>query len=97
MVTISHKPKHIYIFINKDSGQPRHEHHTCQRDQQIEYHETRIIKDASGRVKYTVRENGQQEVIKDSKGHIAGTTRTTKDRKYYYDSNGSSAGSETRW
>lgn len=41
MVTISHKPKHIYIFINKDSGQPRHEHHTCQRDQQIEYHETR--------------------------------------------------------
>ena len=58
---------------------------------------TRIIKDASGRVKYTVRENGQQEVIKDSKGHIAGTTRTTKDRKYYYDSNGSSAGSETRW
>lgn len=48
-------------------------------------------------VKYTVRENGQQEVIKDSKGHIAGTTRTTKDRKYYYDSNGSSAGSETRW
>ena len=58
---------------------------------------TRVIKDASGRVKYTVRENGQQEVIKDSKGHIAGTTRTTKDRKYYYDSNGSSAGSETRW
>lgn len=53
--------------------------------------ETRVVKDASGRVKYTVRENGQQEVIKDSKGHIAGTTRTTKDRKYYYDSNGTSA------
>ena len=59
--------------------------------------ETCVVKDAAGRVKYTVRENGQQEVIKDSKGHIAGTTRTTKDRKYYYDSNGSSAGSETRW
>ena len=58
---------------------------------------TRVVKDASGRVKYTVRENGQQEVIKDSKGHIAGTTRTTKDRKYYYDSNGSSAGTETKW
>ena len=24
--------------------------------------ETRVVKDASGRVKYTVRENGQQEV-----------------------------------
>ena len=59
--------------------------------------ETRVVKDAAGRVKYTVHKTGQQEVIKDSKGHIAGTTRTTKDRKYYYDSNGSSAGSETRW
>lgn len=33
MITISHKPKHRYIFINKDSGQPRHEHHACHRNQ----------------------------------------------------------------
>ena len=31
MITISHK--HRYIFINKDSGQPRHEHHACHRNQ----------------------------------------------------------------
>lgn len=35
MITISHKPKHRYIFINKDSGQPRHEHHACHRKSTI--------------------------------------------------------------
>ena len=59
--------------------------------------ETRVVKDASGRVKYTVQKTGDREIIKDSKGRITGTTRETKERKYYYNSNGSSAGSETRW
>lgn len=57
--------------------------------------ETRVVKDAAGRVKYTVHKTGNREIIKDSKGRITGTTRETKERKYYYNSNGSSAGTET--
>lgn len=53
--------------------------------------ETRVVKDAAGRVKYTVHKTGNREIIKDSKGRITGTTRETKERKYYYNSNGSSA------
>lgn len=30
--------------------------------------ETRVVKDASGRVKYTVQKTGDREIIKDSKG-----------------------------
>lgn len=59
--------------------------------------ETRVVKDAAGRVKYTVHKTGNREIIKDSKGRITGTTRETKERKYYYNSNGSSAGTETKW
>lgn len=55
---------------------------------------TRVVKDASGRVKYTITKNGDREVVKDSKGHVVGSTKETKDRKYYYNSNGSSAGTE---
>ena len=50
--------------------------------------ETRVVKDAAGRVKYTVHKTGNREII---------TTRETKERKYYYNSNGSSAGTETKW
>ena len=56
--------------------------------------ETRVVKDAAGRVKYTVHKTGNREIIKDSKGRITGTTRETKERKYYYNSNGSSAASD---
>ena len=55
---------------------------------------TRVVKDAAGRVKYTITKNGDREVIKDSRGHVVGSTKETKDRKYYYNSNGSSAGTE---
>lgn len=58
--------------------------------------ETRVVKDASGRVKYTVQKTGDREIIKDSKGKVVGSTRQTKDRKYHYNSNGTSAGSETK-
>lgn len=57
---------------------------------------TRVVKDASGRVKYTVQKTGDREIIKDSKGKVVGSTRETKDRKYYYNSNGSSAGTEIK-
>ena len=40
--------------------------------------ETRVVKDAAGRVKYTVHKTGNREIIKDSKGRITGTTRETK-------------------
>ena len=30
MVTLSHKPKYGYIFINKEGGQPRHEQHAIE-------------------------------------------------------------------
>ena len=59
--------------------------------------ETRVVKDASGRVKYTVQKTGDREIIKDSKGKVVGSTRQTKDRKYHYNSNGTSAGTETKW
>ena len=59
--------------------------------------ETRVVKDAAGRVKYTVHKTGNREIIKDSKGKVVGSTHQTKDRKYHYNSNGTSAGSETRW
>lgn len=55
---------------------------------------TRVVKDASGRVKYTITKNGDQEVVKDSRGHVVGSTKETRNRKYYYHSNGSSAGTE---
>ncbi len=55
---------------------------------------TRVVKDASGQVKYTITKNGDQEVVKDSRGHVVGSTKETRDRKYYYHSNGSSAGTE---
>ena len=58
--------------------------------------ETRVVKDASGRVKYTVQKTGDREIIKDSKGKVVGSTHQTKDRKYHYNSNGTSAGSETK-
>ena len=58
--------------------------------------ETRVVKDASGRVKYTVQKTGDREIIKDSKGKVVGSTRQTKDRKYHYNSNGSSAGTEIK-
>lgn len=32
--------------------------------------ETRVVKDAAGRVKYTVHKTGNREIIKDSKGRI---------------------------
>ena len=40
--------------------------------------ETRVVKDAAGRVKYTVHKTGNREIIKDSKGRITGTTRETR-------------------
>ena len=52
---------------------------------------TRVVKDASGRVKYTVQKTEDREIIKDSKGKVVGSTRQTKDRKYHYNSNGTSA------
>lgn len=41
--------------------------------------ETRVVKDASGRVKYTVQKTGDREIIKDSKGKVVGSTRQTKE------------------
>ena len=51
--------------------------------------ETRVVKDASGRVKYTVQKTGDREIIMDSKGKVVGSTHQTKDRKYHYNSTGS--------
>ena len=40
--------------------------------------ETRVVKDASGRVKYTVQKTGDREIIKDSKGKVVGSTHTKR-------------------